>query len=460
MTLSPSQLPLAHRYLDAQRQVAAAGVQSFDPEPHQKPPKDIDEGWLIQAGRGAGKTAAMAAYVTDHQKKPSCTGNPNMPHKMALIAPTLGDAVESADRHPICLRTLNPEAPGLQTKAGGTIFTFGNGSEIKLFGTNTRRDVEHLRAGGNNCLVWVEELAAWPELEEAWDQMMFGLRIGEHPHWVGSSTPKNRAKFVQIITDPHHDVTRAHSDDNPHLDTSYRDRLHRLYGGTTKGRQEIYGELLDEVEGAPWKRVWIDEHRMTSVPDLARVVVGVDPQGSEEAGMTGIVAAGRTKGACPCEENQDALPHAFVISDDSVSGSPDRWARRVVATFDQSKADRIAVERNFGGDMVESTIRTVWSAAPIDMVNASRGKIIRAEPVAALYEQGRVHHVGSMPELEDEMTTWTVDESWSPNRLDALVWAVTQLTMSRNTQVRTGGSTLARARIGGRSTLDDLSGRR
>lgn len=415
-----------------------------DLQPHQTPPDDIDEGWLIQAGRGAGKTAAMAKYVTDHVDGEPCIKG-DMPHKMALIAPTLGDAVESADRHPVCLRTLNPDGR-LQTKPGGTIFTFADGSEMKLFGTNTRRDVDHLRAGGNNCLVWVEELAAWPELEEAWDQMQLGLRIGPHPHWVGSSTPKNRPKFREIVADPHHSITRAHTDDNPHLEQSFRSRLERLFGGTSKGRQEIAGELLDEVEGAAWKREWIDPYRLKEAGPMSRVRVGVDPQGSESSGMTGVVAAGVTKGTCLCGD-QENLPHVYVLADESLAASPDGWARRAVKTYDTHKADRFAAERNFGGDMVESTLRTVWSSAPVNMVNASRGKIVRAEPVAALYEQGRVHHIGAFPDLEDEMTTYTTDESWSPNRMDALVWAISDLGVARAMEARTGGSVLKTARI-------------
>lgn len=403
---------------------------------HQIPPVPMLEGWLIQAGRGAGKTAAMARYVTDHVRgKPCIKGD--MPHKMALIAPSLGDAVESADRHPVCLRTLNPDAPGLQTKPGGTIFTFRNGSEIKLFGTNTKKDVEHLRAGGNNCLVWVEELAAWPQLDDAWDQMQLGLRIGPSPHWIGSSTPKNRPKYRQIVGDEHHTITRAHTDANPYLEESFRDRIHRLYGGTTKGRQEIGGELLEEVEGASWKQAWIESGRWKGdAPDLAFIVVGVDPQGSEVSGTTGIVSAGRTRGNCPCGENLDKLPHGFVLRDGSIASSPDGWARQSVSVFDKDKADRFAAERNYGGDMVESTLRTVWPSAPISMVNASRGKVVRAEPVAALYEQGRIHHVGAFPELEDEMTTYTVDEPWSPNRLDALVWAITELGLTENREAK------------------------
>lgn len=434
--LTTEDIPLARRLLELKTLEERLAAPLVDLLPHQQPPEPIDEGWLIQAGRGAGKTAAMAKYVTDHINGPKCIETGTMPHKMALIAPTLGDAVESADRHPVCLRSLNPTGR-LQTKAGGTIFTFENGSEIKLFGTNTRRDVDHLRAGGNNCLVWVEELAAWPELEEGWDQMQFGLRIGPHPHWVGSSTPKNRPKFVEIISDSHHKITRAHTNDNPFLEEDFRSRLERLYGGTTKGRQEMGGELLDEVEGAAWKRAWIEGARWRlPVPDLAHIRVGVDPQGSAEAGTTGIVVAGRTKGNCPCGENLDRLPHAFVLGDVSLGSSPDGWARVAVGAFEKHKADRFSAERNYGGDMVESTLRTVWPSAPIDMEQASRGKVIRAEPIAALYEQGRVHHVGDFPELEDEMTTYTLEEKWSPNRMDALVWAMTGLGMSESRAVK------------------------
>lgn len=445
--LTVDDLDLAKRTLALMEEADLAALPLTDLLTHQIPPDPITEGWLIQAGRGGGKTAAMAKYVTDHVHGEPCIPG-EMPHKMALVAPTLGDAVESADRHPVSLRSMNPGGR-LQTKPGGTIFTFPNGSEMKLFGTNTRRDVEHLRAGGNNCLVWVEELAAWPELDEGWDQMQFGLRIGPHPHWVGSSTPKNRPKYVQIISEPGVTVTRATTDDNPYLTEDFRNRLHRMYGGTAKGRQEIGGELLEEVEGAHWKRAWIDGPRAKQdwEPSLGKVIVGIDPQGSAESGTTGIVAAGRTTGACPCGEAQDKLPHVFVLADESVGASPDSWARRAVKVFDDCSADRFAAERNFGGDMVESTIKTVWKSAPIDMVNASRGKVVRAEPIAALYEQRRVHHVGEFPEMEDEMTTYTVDEAWSPNRMDALVWAITKLEVARPMEARTGTSALATARI-------------
>jgi len=315
-------------------------------QPHQLPPVGDWEGWLIQAGRGTGKTAGIASYITDHvMKGPSCIHGGRMPHKMALIAPTIGDAVESAERHPICLKSLTP-AGRLQQRPGGTIFTWPNGSEIKLFGVHTKEDVERLRAGGNNCVCWVEEIAAWRRLDEGWDQMQFGLRIGPHPHWVGSSTPKRRKKFKEIVSDPHVVITRAHTDDNPYLDPSYRERLKRKYGDTALGRQELAGELIDEVEGALWKQDQIDMSRLRdeTVLNLARLVIAIDPPGG--ATEAGIVSAGLIAGKCPCGV-VDNLPHAAVVRDSSLFPSgPNHWASVAINDYHNQRADRLYGEVN------------------------------------------------------------------------------------------------------------------
>lgn len=431
-TMSQRQALLERLYVlrDLLRQEQGAVIMG-DLLPHQRPPegapsKDWD-GWLIQAGRGAGKTAGIASYVTEHVESQACMDGP-MPHRLALVAPTLGDADESAERHPISLKTLRPEFQ-VSTSRKGTVGRWPNGSEIKLFGTNTKRDVDRLRAGGNNCLVWVEELAAWPMLEEAWSNLQLGLRIGPTPHWVGSTTPKMRPDYEQIASDPRIIVTRASLNDNPHLDQSFRDRIIRLYGGTTLGAQEIEGELLDEIEGALWDRQTIEDNRIARESDMTRVVVGVDPSGGRDA--VGIVAAGKVVRDCICGDTTN-LPHAIVLGDfTDTTGSPDKWSQATVDAFDATQADRVVGERNFGGDMVESVIRTKRKNISYKDVTASRGKAIRAEPVKALYEQRRVHHLGRFPELESEMVTWVPDESrWSPNRLDALVWAITELQLS------------------------------
>lgn len=447
MTLELDRL---HHLRDLYRAHLLADAPLTEPLPHQIPPPGNWEGWLIQAGRGAGKTAAMAKYMTDHANGPPCIKG-TMPHKMALIAPTLGDAVESADRHPVCLRSLNPGGR-LQVKPGGTIFSFPNGSETKLFGTNTTKDVDHLRAGGNNCLAWVEELAAWPQLEEGWNQMQLGLRIGPDPRWIGSTTPKRRKKYREIVKDPHVAIVHAHMNDNPHLTQQFRDRIGRLYSDTALGRQEVAGELLEDVEGALWIHDMIDASRWRwGSPRLARSVIAIDPPG----GITeaGIVTAGIVAGACPCGSTEN-LPHGVVIADDSLTPSgPNHWASVGIAVYHDRSLDKLVGEVNYGGDMVLNTVKNLDASVNSGTVRATRGKIVRAEPIAGLYgdparpetwTRSRIHHMGEFPQLEDEMTTYTQEDAgtWSPNRLDALVWAITELGLSEWRPTRVGVSNL------------------
>ena len=208
------------------------------------------------------------------------------------------------------------------------------------------------------------------------------------------------------------------------LSSEYIEHIRRRYEGTRTGRQEIYAELLDESEDSLWKRDWIEAARVREAPELSRVVVAVDPAVSSRSSSseTGIVVAGA-----------DEDGHAYVLADASGQMSPDGWARRAIAMMDRYGADRIIGESNNGGDLVEHTIRTAYEgrAVPYKSVRASRGKYARAEPVSALYEQGKVHHVGGLDALEDQMCTWSPGSEGSPDRLDALVWAITELLLNR-----------------------------
>lgn len=431
-----------------QREIVARALGRPRLEPHQLPPRGDWETWLLMAGRGAGKTQAAADWFDRHMQGPQC--DPRIPggHRAAIVAPTLGDAWEACVAGPSGLQPLNPDVVGVTTK-GGTIVRWPNGAEAKLFGTHTRADVERLRAGGNRCAAWCEELAAWPRLDEAWEHLDLGLRIGPRPQRIASTTPKARKLIRKLVKARQVATTRARTADNPHLHPSVRERLYERYAGTRLGRQELEGLLLEDVEGALWGADTIDRFRwegdwfenedgllVPMLPRLKRVGVGVDPPGG--ATEAGIVSAGL---------GEDG--HAYVLGDVSLRAAPLGWGRAAVDEYHRREADRIVAETNYGGDMVVSNLATVDPRVPVKVVRATRGKTRRAEPVVNLYEQGRVHHVGLFPELEDEMTGW-VDEPGqpSPNRLDALVWVLWWLMIgSPHKPGRTTGGQVAAARL-------------
>lgn len=396
--------------------LAESLVRKWTPLPHQIPPETNDwHVWLLEGGRGSGKTDGAAAYVTEHVAGPPCTPSG---HRIAIIAPTLGDAVEACVNGPSGLKSHNPAAR-LTGGLGGVHVVWPNGSEAKLFGAFTPEDVERLRAGGNRCLVWAEELAAWVRLKEAWDQMEFGLRLGDWPRIVASTTPKPRKAYMAIRSDPRTLRIGASTMSNPHLHAGVRQALETAYAGTRLGRQELDAELLTDVPGALWTYAMLEDRR--EAPDLTRCVVAVDPSGGSdpENDEQGIVVAGKgTDG------------RGYVVADRSCKLSPDGWARRSVQAYLDFKADRIVYEKNFGGDMVEATILTAARAmgvtVPTKAVTASRGKQLRAQPIAALYEQGKVSHCEVFADLEEQMTQWTPESGTSPDRLDALVFALSE----------------------------------
>ena len=420
------------------------GYKEWHPLPHQIPPEGQWWGWLIQAGRGSGKTDAASAWIKTHVDGPACMPGA-IPHRVALIAPTIGDAVETAWRHPSSYRVHSPDGR-LSTQAGGTIFRWPNGAEAKLFGVHTKEDVERLRAGGNNCRVHMEEFAAWRYMREGWEQMRFGLRIGPDPRWIASTTPKPHKLLGEIHRRTDVVVTRASIHDNPHLVQTFKQALLEDYEGTRLGRQELEGELLEDVEGAQWTLATVERDRWNrdwDTPNMRRVVVGVDPSGG--VAEIGIVAAGLISGPCPCGLRLDQ-PHYVILDDASMLGTPEQWGTAAVSCGHRNNADLITAETNFGGQMVESTIKAGGrdDRLPYDGVPSARGKDIRAEPISRIYEQGRVHHVQPFPHLEDEMVTW-VPGNPSPNRLDAMVFAMAKLS-----QAAQGGGKVGRSTYTGR----------
>jgi phage terminase large subunit-like protein len=273
-----------------------------------------------------------------------------------------------------------------------------------------------------NCLAWCEELAAWRYLEDAFDQLRFGLRIGTHPRWIASTTPKPRPLIKKLVKGEIRGVALTHATmyDNPHLPPHIKDALEEAYTGTSIGTQELYGRLVEQDTNALWTRDTIERTRLAVAPPLRRVEVGVDPSGG--AGEQGIVVVG----AADVDTDGRKLKHGYVLADASVHMKPEGWARTAVTAAVDWEADRIVVETNFGGDqavaLVVNACEKMDVSIPIRTVHASRGKRPRAEPVSAMSIQDRWHMVGRFDELEDQMCTWTIDSGFSPDRIDAMVW--------------------------------------
>ncbi len=376
---------------------------------------------MILAGRGWGKTRTGAEDAAWH-------GLTNPGARIAIVAPTFADARDTCIEGESGLRAvIAPEAIEAWNRSLGELI-LTNGSRFKLFSAD---EPERLR-GPQHHRAWGDEVAAW-RYPEAWDQLLFGLRLGDMPQAVVTTTPKPTKLMRRILGDPRTHITRGSTFDNAaNLAPSALAQLRERYEGTRLGRQELFAELLDEAEGALWNRDMIDAARWhAEMPQMRRIVVAVDPAitAKAESDETGIIAAGLSP---------DGV--GYVMKDVSGRYSPGEWASKVIALYHEMGADRIVAEGNQGGEMVRHTLQTEWPAAPVTIVHASRGKAARAEPVAALYEQRRVRHVGrNLDALEDQMVTWEpLSGMASPDRLDALVWALTDLMIGRQPSTRTG----------------------
>lgn len=385
----------------------AAWLTRFARE-NQLPPEGDWTVWLVMAGRGFGKTRLGAEWLAYEASRQPAT-------RWAIVAPTGSDARDTCAEGVSGVVAILERYHRIATwnRSLGEI-RLRNGSRIKLF---SAEEPERLR-GPQFHGAWVDELGAF-RYEDAWDQLSFGLRLGHNPRVVVTTTPRPTALVRRVMKDPNTVITRGSTFDNSkNLSPIALARLKERYEGTRLGRQELLGELLDDTPGALFTRANLDRDRVKNPPELVRVVVAVDPAATsgDESDETGIVVVGA-----------DEDGHLYVIADYSLRGTPEGWASRAVRAMYDHGADTIVAEKNQGGEMVTSVFKQVDKQAPVKLVHASKGKRVRAEPISAMSEQGRIHMVGSLPELEDQLVSWTPDEGYSPDRLDAFVWGCTEL---------------------------------
>jgi phage terminase large subunit-like protein len=372
---------------------------------------------ILLGGRGSGKTRAGAEWVRMMVE----TGKAS---RISLVAPTAHDARDVMVEGESGLLAVCPPWDRPNYEPTKKRLTWKNGAVATVFSAD---EPSRLR-GPQADAAWADELAFW-RYPEAWDNLLLGLRLGGPdgaidvgPRCVVTTTPRPSPLLKDLLKRDSTHVLRSTTFDNEaNLATEFIDDIIERYEGTRLGRQELYAELLTDTEGALWTRNVIEDNRVTEAPPLKRIVVAIDPAASanESSNHTGIIVAGiSNSGEC------------YVLEDATVKASPAQWAQRAVRCFHEHKADRIIAESNQGGEMVRHTIATVSPHVPVRLVHATRGKFTRAEPVAALYEQGKVHHVGGFAKLEDQLCTWTIDDP-SPDRLDALVWAVSELCLNK-----------------------------
>lgn len=382
--------------------------------PSQLPPEGDWNGWLIIAGRGWGKTRVGAEYIR-------AAAESGWAKRIGLVAETSADGRDvMVEGESGILAVSDPRSTPLYESSKQRL-TWPNGTIATLYDACKP---DQLR-GPQHDLVWFDELAKFSRADSVFDMAMFGLRLGARPRWVATTTPRPIPLIKRLLGQADVRLTRGKSDENlANIAASFRGNVIERYRGTRLGRQELDAEILEDMPGALWTRHMLDETRTGAAPELARIVVGVDPAASsgEDANETGIVVIGLARNG-----------HAYVLQDCSLHGSPDAWARRAVNAYRQWAADCLVAEANQGGEMVTHVIQSI-ADIPVKLVRARRGKHVRAEPVSALYEQGRVHHVGAFPELEDQMVAFTPDfaaerssVAASPDRVDALVWAATEL---------------------------------
>lgn len=385
---------------------------------NQKAPEGEWNTWLVMAGRGFGKTRMGSEWIRQKaEQNPGC--------RIALVAETAADARDVMILGDSGLINCDPNLTADSWSPTNRRLSWPNGSTAWCYNAT---EPDQLR-GPQHHFAWVDELAKFRYMQETWDQLQFGLRLGVHPQVLVTTTPRPLPLIKKLRADSDTIVTMGSTLDNQaNLAANTIKQLYDRYGGTRLGRQELAGEILDDIPGALWSRESIDNARLRDAPEsLERVYVAVDPAVSNTEGSDehGIVVVGMAR-------DSDGYAKGYVLEDGTVRGSPEEWAKKAISLYRFWSADKIIAEKNQGGDMVLSTLRAVDRSIPVELVHASRGKVVRAEPISALYEQGRVHHVGIFDKLEDQMCMFSIDNlrsasNGSPDRVDALVWGLTKL---------------------------------
>lgn len=409
------------RLLDSLSKEAKAKLKynwEFWARPDQLPPPGDWTTWLVLAGRGFGKTRMGAEWVRKMAfENPGC--------RIALVAETAADARKVMVDGESGILNISPPDFKPEYFPTNRQLVWPNGSIAETYNAT---EPDQLR-GPQHHFAWADELAKWDKMQDSWDQLQFGLRLGKNPRQIVTTTPRPLPLIKSLVVDPSVYVTKGRTMDNlSNLPSSFLDYVQEKYGGTRLGRQELEGEILNDIPGALWSRTAIDENRLKEPPeDLERVIVAVDPATSSQEGSDehGIVVVGLAR-------DVDGYARGYVLDDASTRGTPEEWAKRAVQMYRKWSADKIVAEKNQGGEMVLSVLKTADRSVPVRLVHASRGKVIRAEPISALYEQRRVHHVGRFDQLEDQMCTFSPDNvrgssMGSPDRVDALVWGLTEL---------------------------------
>lgn len=386
----------------------------FHARQSQLAPKGQWSLWLYMAGRGAGKTRSGAEWIHDRVQQ-------RLSRRIALVAPTAADVRDTMIEGPSGLLNVGHPSERPVYEPSKRKLTWPNGAIGLCF---SAEEPDRLR-GPQFDTGWADELAIIGE--ETWDMLMFGMRLGNDPRVIATTTPRPTPFIKQLMKDENTVVTRGSTYDNQeNLAEVFLKKIIQKYEGTRLGRQEIYAEVLTDVPGALWSISVLDELRVKHRPEeMKKISIGVDPAttGGEDADECGIVVAGLASKTLANGEVED---EGFVLGDRSMQGSPEQWAQAVINAYDEFSANEIVVEANNGGELLKSVFKSVAPKRefPIKLVWAKKSKYVRAEPISALYEKKRVHHVGTFAKLEDQMSTYVPGETESPDRMDALVYAL------------------------------------